>query len=118
MSETWLPIVKAAEFPSDGKMTTILHGWHILLVKEDDVFYALNDRCTHAASPLSTGRVRRGSVMCPLHGARFEIATGRCLSTAYNNIRTFAVRLRDDGMIEINVPTAVPSMDDLPVTLC
>jgi anthranilate 1,2-dioxygenase ferredoxin component len=117
MSDNWQPIVKVADFPAEGKMTAVLQGWYVLLVKEEDAYYALNDRCTHAASPLSTGRVRRGAVMCPLHGARFDIITGRCLGASYKDLRTFPVRLTDDGTLEINIPTVMPGMDDLPVTL-
>ena len=55
--------------------------------------------------------------MCPLHGARFEVATGRCIGAAYPDLRTFPVRVNGDGMIEVAVPDAPPGMDELPVTL-
>ena len=86
----------------------------MLVGKSDDGFHAVNDRCTHQAALLSTGRIRRGAVMCPLHGARFEMETGRCLGGAYRDLRTFALRI-ENGVIEVCVPDAAPGMDELPV---
>ncbi len=116
MSETWHPLIAETEFPADEKVTTIVNGWHVLLSKVEGAYYAVNDRCTHAASYLSTGRIRRGAVMCPLHGARFELTSGRCLGGAYKDLRTFPVRVTD-GTIEVAVPDAAPAMEELPISL-
>ncbi len=116
MSDTWHPVLAEADFPEDGKATAILNGWHVMITRTDDGYHAMNDRCTHAASHLSTGRIRRGAVMCPLHGARFELATGRCMGGAYRPIRMFELRIVD-GTIEVLVPDAQPQPEDLPISL-
>ncbi len=115
MINTFRPLIAEADFPEDGKYVAVVSGWHVLVAKLDDGSYrAINDRCTHAASPLSTGRIRRGAVMCPLHGARFELASGACIGGAYPALRAFPLRV-EQGMIEVAVPAAAPSMGDLPV---
>jgi len=38
--------------------------------------YALDDNCSHAATPLSEGRLRGYSLTCPLHGASFDVRDG------------------------------------------
>jgi len=92
---------------------SVINGWHVLIIKLDDGYHAINDRCPHAASPLSTGRTRRGTVMCPLHGARFDIVSGACIGGTYPSLRAFPLRVTD-GTIEVAVPTVVPGMADLP----
>jgi anthranilate 1,2-dioxygenase ferredoxin component len=114
--EIWHPLMPEADFPAEGKHVARINDWHVLVVKNDGGFFALNDRCSHQASHLSTGRIRRGTVMCPLHGARFEVASGRCVGGAYKDIRTFPVRL-SDGVIEISVPAEAPALDELPLAL-
>ena len=114
MSESWHTLIPESEFPAEGKLSARIGGWHVLVGKSDDGFHAVNDRCTHQAALLSTGRIRRGAVMCPLHGARFEMETGRCLGGAYRDLRTFALRI-ENGVIEVCVPDAAPGMDELPV---
>jgi anthranilate 1,2-dioxygenase ferredoxin component len=106
------PIIAEADFPEEGKFTTRIGGWNILVCKVDNDFHALNDRCTHAASRLSGGRVRRGAVMCPLHGARFNIATGACIGGPYKALRTFELRVTG-GQIEVAIPDDPPGLEDI-----
>jgi nitrite reductase/ring-hydroxylating ferredoxin subunit len=115
MSRNWHAIIADADLPEGEKHKAVLDGWHVLVARTDEGLFAINDRCTHQASLLSTGRIRRGAVMCPLHGARFEVATGKCIGGMYRDLRTFAVRILD-GMIEVELPEATPGMEDLPVT--
>lgn len=114
MSARWHDLIPVAEFPADGKLATRIAGWHVLVAKTDTGFSALNDRCTHQAALLSGGRIRRGAVMCPLHGARFDAASGKCLGGTYPDLRTFALRERD-GTLEIEIPDDPPGMADLPI---
>ena len=38
--------------------------------------YALTDKCSHADTPLSEGRLRGFALTCPLHGASFDVRDG------------------------------------------
>jgi anthranilate 1,2-dioxygenase ferredoxin component len=116
MSESWHPLIADSELAVDGLHAMLANGWHVLIARNADGLFAMNDRCTHQASRLSTGRMRRGSIMCPLHGARFDMASGKCLGGAYRDLRTFPVRITD-GMIEVALPDAAPRLEDLPVGL-
>lgn len=116
MSESWHALLAVAAFPQEGMLAMKVNGWQVLVAKIDGGFFAVNDRCTHQASLLSTGRIRRGAVMCPLHGARFEIATGRCIGGTYRSLRTFPLRVTD-GELEVALPDVAPGMEDLPVSL-
>ena len=70
----------------------------------------------HAHDTYGIGRIRRGALMCPLHGARFELADGRCIGGAYPALRQFPVR-EAAGVVEVAVPTTPPGMDETPVDL-
>jgi nitrite reductase/ring-hydroxylating ferredoxin subunit len=116
MSETWHTLIAEGEFPEEGKLATKVNGWYVLVAKTDEGLFAVNDRCTHQAAILSTGRIRRGAVMCALHGARFEMETGRCIGGTYKNLRTFPLRI-ENGNIEVCIPDEQPGMEELPITL-
>ncbi|HET8612860.1 MAG TPA: Rieske 2Fe-2S domain-containing protein [Sphingomonas sp.] len=92
----------------------IVNGWPILLAKIAGEYRATIDRCPHAASELSTGRIRRGVVMCPLHGARFELATGRNIGGNYKSLMLFEAR-QEGEWIEIAVPNEQPGYEHMPV---
>ncbi|MEP7349588.1 MAG: Rieske (2Fe-2S) protein [Sphingorhabdus sp.] len=116
MSEAFIPVVAVADIPDNGKFAGQVNGWHVLICKVDGGYVAVNDRCTHAASALAGGRIRRGTIMCPLHGARFDLATGNCMGGIYKALRMFPSRTRN-GLIEVAVPETVPGMEDLPVSI-
>ena len=43
-------------------------------------FWATDDRCTHDGGQLVAGRLEGYTVICPRHGARFDVRTGEALS--------------------------------------
>lgn len=69
----------------------------ILLVRLEEEFHALQDRCSHEEFPLSDGFIDDEKVICPMHGAAFDPSTGDALTLpAYEGIRTFKVLIRDN----------------------
>lgn len=115
MSNSWHDIIREDELSEGEIHATIKNGWHIFLINLDGEIRVWNDRCPHAASHLSTGRIRRGAVMCPLHGARFELKSGRCIGGAYSDLIIFEHR-NQDGMISVLLPDRSPTMAELPIS--
>jgi nitrite reductase/ring-hydroxylating ferredoxin subunit len=61
-----------------GKMKHIEVGEkEILLANSEGNVYALCDRCSHNNAPLSMGTLNGKVVTCPMHGARFDVTTGK-----------------------------------------
>ena len=68
-------------------------------------YYAIEDRCSHDDGPLAEGEFDpdEGVAVCPRHGSKFDIRTGRALTLpAYVPVETFPVRV-EDGMIKVDV---------------
>jgi 3-phenylpropionate/trans-cinnamate dioxygenase ferredoxin subunit len=69
-------------------------------------FCAIEDRCSHDDGPLAEGDYdpEEGVVVCPRHGSRFEICTGRPLTLpAVEPVDTFPVRVVD-GIVKVEIP--------------
>jgi nitrite reductase/ring-hydroxylating ferredoxin subunit len=49
----------------------------ILLANSDSKVYALCDRCSHMNAPLSMGTLNGKVVTCAMHGARFDVTSGK-----------------------------------------
>ncbi len=67
--------------------------------------YAIEDRCSHDDGPLCEGDFDEadGVVICPRHGANFDIRSGRALTLpAYEPVRTYPVRV-EDGIVKVSV---------------
>ena len=72
----------------------------------DGEFYAIEDRCSHDDGPLCEGdfEPEDAVVICPRHGSRFDIRTGRPLTLpAYIPVDTFEVKV-EDGVVRVVVP--------------
>ena len=68
--------------------------------------YALEDRCSHDDGPLCEGDwdPDEGVVVCPRHGANFDIRTGDALTLpAFQPVETYPVRVAD-GIIKVELP--------------
>jgi nitrite reductase (NADH) small subunit len=63
---------------------------------------AMDNVCPHRGGPLSEGIVGAGTVLCPFHAWKFELATGDC-HTEPCKIRTFTVR-EEHGAIYVRLP--------------
>ena len=71
----------------------------------DGEYYAIEDRCSHDDGPLAEGDfdAEDAVVVCPRHGSRFDIRTGRPLTLpAYQPVDTFAVVV-DDGRVKVDI---------------
>jgi 3-phenylpropionate/trans-cinnamate dioxygenase ferredoxin subunit len=94
------PFVTAAkldEVPPGTVKPVILNGIPILLCNTNNQIFAVINRCSHADEKLECGKMKAGWIACPLHGARFDLATGKAKNPpATQPIETFAVRVTGD----------------------
>lgn len=52
----------------------------ILIVNVDGNFHAVDSLCSHYGGDLSEGRLEGSILTCPIHGAKFDVTTGRVVS--------------------------------------
>ena len=72
----------------------------IALVKCGDEVHAVGNICTHEFALLSDGIVEGGCIECPLHQARFDVATGEHRGgPACEPIRIYRTRVGADGSV-------------------
>lgn len=91
---------------AEGRMRSCaVGGLDILVCNVDGSVYAVENRCSHAASKLEAGRLKGHSISCPMHGARFDVRSGSPLAApARLPIRTFETFI-EGGKINIINPT-------------
>jgi nitrite reductase/ring-hydroxylating ferredoxin subunit/uncharacterized membrane protein len=96
----WQPL-EVGEVAEGSPVKATLGEQALVLIRSGETINALHDQCAHAGGPLSAGTIVDGCVECPLHGSRFEIATGRRRRgpTVYDQPR-FEVRTSPAGGYE------------------
>ncbi len=66
----------------------------------DGEYYAIGDTCSHEEASLSEGDVFGDCVECPLHGAQFDITTGKNLTLpAVSPVPSYPVKVEGDAIL-------------------
>ncbi|HYL03355.1 MAG TPA: non-heme iron oxygenase ferredoxin subunit [Steroidobacteraceae bacterium] len=100
-------VMKLAELAAGSMRSCVVGGREILICHTREGVFALDNICTHAHARLSEGRLRATRLICPLHGASFDVRDGRVLGPpAESPLATHAVRLID-GVIEVALAAPV-----------
>lgn len=109
MHELRFEPVGALEELTPGSMRAyLLGGREILLCHTREGVFALDNICTHAQARMCEGRLRGTRLVCPLHGASFDVRDGKVLGPpALLPLPTHAVRIVA-GIIEVAVAATGP----------
>jgi 3-phenylpropionate/trans-cinnamate dioxygenase ferredoxin subunit len=90
-AEATLPTGQPRAFTIENKM--------LCVVRSETRLFAVSNRCTHNGELLSKGHLNAyGEIVCPWHGYRFKLATGRECGERSRDLETFPVRVEDDGI--------------------
>ncbi len=93
-----------SDLPEGGMRACKLGEREIVVCRTRDGIYALDNVCTHAKARLSEGRLRGVRLVCPLHGAAFDVRDGRVLGApATRALATYPVRIAEDR-VEVMAP--------------
>src|ERR1700754_3423148 len=77
----------------------IIGSQKICVVLTNDTLLAIEDRCSHNGESLSKGTVNfMGEVICPWHGYRFNLKTGRESGERSRDLATFPVKETEEGV--------------------
>ncbi len=99
--ESVLPLT---EVPPGSMRAITFAGREIVICHTREGVFALDNICTHAHARMCEGRLRATRLVCPLHGASFDVRDGKVLGPpAVMPLRSFQVRVVD-GNIQIASP--------------
>lgn len=97
-----------ADFVSVAKATDLGPGQMVLVEIDDEEivvanangeYYAFSAECPHAGGPLDEGEIEGTVVVCPWHGAEFDMTTGEALTPpVQDNIYTYKIRVEGEDV--------------------
>jgi 3-phenylpropionate/trans-cinnamate dioxygenase ferredoxin subunit len=93
----WVDVAAMMDFPPGSVRSVDVDGVQVAVFNLDGTCYGIEDICPHDGGILTGGAVEGDVVVCPRHGARFCIRTGRVLAPpAYEDVAVFPVRVEAD----------------------
>lgn len=98
----WIPVIREGALAPGEHVLIDADGIQLVVFNSEGRYLAIENLCSHDGNPINEGRVEEGEIICPRHGARFCLKTGRVLGPpAYEDIPAHAVRVHD-GQIEVD----------------
>ena len=92
------PVARKSEIADGATKRVELAGVGMLLCNVDGSVYAIEDVCTHDGGPLDQGELEGACVVCPRHGATFDVRSGDPTMPAVMPVATFPVDVRGDDV--------------------
>ena len=93
-------VASVTEIPPGDKKIVEVDGVLVVLVNLDGQLYAVEDVCTHDGGPLGEGKLDGCELICPRHGARFDVRTGAATRMpAIEPAPTYEVRVEDGNVL-------------------
>ncbi|MEM1243489.1 MAG: non-heme iron oxygenase ferredoxin subunit [Pseudomonadota bacterium] len=97
----WIDVVKLDEFKLHTWRLIPLEDTTLLVVNLPQGVFAIEDICTHDGGTLSDGDLEGCEMICPRHGARFDVTSGQVTAPpAYESVKTFPVQI-ENGMVQV-----------------
>jgi nitrite reductase/ring-hydroxylating ferredoxin subunit len=100
---TFRKVAGIDELPSGAGKCLEIDRKRIVLFNVGGCVYAIDDVCPHRGASLSEGELEGATVICPWHGAIFDLATGEVRRfPVAAGVATYEVRV-DDRDISVAV---------------
>ncbi|NWG33631.1 MAG: non-heme iron oxygenase ferredoxin subunit [Chloroflexi bacterium] len=97
-------IAPASELPNGERLFLEIEGRAIVIFNIAGQLFAIGDVCTHDDGPLGDGDLEEYNIVCPRHGAEFDVRTGKVMQMpAVVDIPAYPVKV-EGGMIKIGLP--------------
>ena len=90
-------VAALSEIPPGGRKLVEVDFLPVAIFNIDGEIFAVEDVCTHDGGPLVEGEAEGEEIVCPRHGARFNIKTGEALCMpAVEPIECYPVKIENN----------------------
>ncbi len=100
----FIQVASTQGIPDPGKITIDVDERLVVLIHAGGQWYCIDDVCTHDGGPLGEGPLDGHAIVCPRHGAKFDIRNGKALTMPATE-PTLVHEVRVDGgdvLVRIN----------------
>jgi 3-phenylpropionate/trans-cinnamate dioxygenase ferredoxin subunit len=97
---TWVEIALLAEVQTGERLFITVDERAIVLFNIAGHIFAIGDVCSHDGGPLGDGEIDKEEVICPRHGGRFDLLTGKAMGLpALVDIPAYPIRISNEKIL-------------------
>ncbi|MDD5621813.1 MAG: Rieske 2Fe-2S domain-containing protein [Actinomycetota bacterium] len=102
-------IAKADDIPEGTMKAVSIQDKELIVINYEGNYYAINRMCTHMSGDLSKGKLEGKIIICPRHGSRFDVTTGKSISGP--RIGFLKLKTKDEPNYQIKIENDVIKID-------
>jgi len=100
----FIAVGEEKDLPIGQRLFLEIDGEPLVVFNIAGEYFSIADLCSHDNGPVGEGELEGYEVICPRHGARFDVRNGNVLALpAVEDIPAYPVRV-NDGIIEVGLP--------------
>jgi 3-phenylpropionate/trans-cinnamate dioxygenase ferredoxin subunit len=96
-------VAAALEIPEGARKIVKVGDLSVGVFHHHSGWYAVRNHCMHRGGPVAAGLLEGDNLVCPWHGYRYDLATGKLLVDPSVKLDTYSITIRD-GEIYLLVP--------------
>ncbi len=95
----FIKVAKVSDLAPGEKMVVEYDDEEVGLFNIEGKIYAISDICTHDGGPLIEGDLEGEWIICPRHGARFNVKSGQQTMPAFAPVPLYNVKIEGDDVL-------------------
>jgi 3-phenylpropionate/trans-cinnamate dioxygenase ferredoxin subunit len=100
----YVGVAREDEIANGERIFVEIDDFNVVVFNIAGKLFAIGDICSHDDGPLGDGELENHEVICPRHGAHFDVRNGKVLSfPAVVDIPAYPIRTIE-GQIEVGIP--------------
>ena len=100
MADEFTKVAQIGDLPAGGTKQVEVGNELVALINSDGEIFAIGGECTHAMAYLADGFLDGELLECPLHGACFNIKTGKAETPpAFEDVPVYEVKVEGDDIL-------------------
>lgn len=100
--EDYTEVASLADLPRGKTLCVELEGREVLLCHTAEGVFAVDNLCSHADARLCEGKLKGQKILCPMHGAAFDVRDGSALTRpAVRPIASHKVKIEGDDILVV-----------------
>ena len=100
----FIKIASITDIPENERLFIEVNDLPIVIFSLNGEYFATGDVCSHDRGPIGEGKIEGYDIICPRHGARFDIRTGKVTRfPAAMDIPSYPVKI-EDGYLYLGIP--------------